>query len=196
MTGIAWGHAPDPPHVRALGTEPGGLYAGAAAQQAPQMAGVPQDPWTQAEAPRGPARPGSPGQLSPPCPLPPPHQKPKPSRGRLDRAPDTGRRRAAARTGPAYSLAVGGRGPVVEGGHFGLERGSGDGVAAGGHELQERQRQGPGPQLTRAGALPFPAGAGAPALQKGPFGREAPAPRLIPRVPGHGGQTGPEAHVL
>lgn len=37
-----------------------------------------------------------------------------------------------------YSLAVGGRGPVVEGGHFGLKCGSGDMVSAGGHELQER----------------------------------------------------------
>lgn len=179
MTGIVWSHAPTLPASMPWAPSQVGCTQEWPPSEPPRWPGCHKDPWTQAEAPRGPARPGGPGQLSPPCPPPPPHQKPKPSEGRLDRAPDTGRRRAAARTGPVYSRAVGGRGPVVEGGHFGLERGSGDGVAAGGHELQERLRQGPGPQLTRAGALPFPAGAGAPALQKGP-----PAPRLTPRVPG------------
>lgn len=76
-----------------------------------------------------------------------------------------------------YSLAVGGRGPVVEGRHLGLVRGPGSVVPVGGHELRERER-GQGPGQSGRGAGPWLAGT-----------PESPRPRDTPWDEGTGPNT-------
>lgn len=124
----AHARGPSPPHVHARPPEPGWPPHGHSCPASSSGGAM----WTAGPvtrpAPHGPRTPGGPHLLPPGA-----TAKREDSPGRL---PALG-----APQSPCYSLAVGGRGPVVEGRHPGLEHGSGCAVPAGGHELRESKRE-------------------------------------------------------